>query len=331
MTPHSATTDSASKRQKLHPLRQTSFPVDGAASIFYPQSAVSETASVATSHVSGYSSKTGKKLGRPRKSDRQSVQLNDDDLAASQVDGASVERGSQRGTGRGGTRSVISARSGEDVEEDDEGDLDGMLGSAQDQARREEEEKREAQRVDRLVSTFTPDQEQRYNLWRATKLNRSQLRRIVNQTVSQSVASNPLLAISIYAKFFVGEIIERAREVQIQWAQAYEQTRQMNEKAMREELDKLEADARRSLGRPDEIRARQRKMDNLKKELEAYMPNPHKGGLMPDHLREAVRRYKGDGEGGGVGFGSQSHGLVGVKGSGAWRVGQGNGGKRLFR
>ena len=50
------------------------------------------------------------------------------------------------------------------------------------------------------------------------------------------------------------------------------------------------------------------------------------GPLLPDHFREALRRYKRDGEGGGVGLAGVSVGL-GVPGTGAARLG----GKRLFK
>lgn len=50
------------------------------------------------------------------------------------------------------------------------------------------------------------------------------------------------------------------------------------------------------------------------------------GPLLPDHLREALRRYKKNGEGGGAGVEGTSFGL-GLSGSGAMRLG----GKRLFR
>lgn len=59
-------------------------------------------------------------------------------------------------------------------------------------------------------------------------------------------------------------------------------------------------------------------------------PNPHRGQLLPSHLREALRRYKRDGEGGGVGFSGLSMDNLGVKGSVTWGSGS-VGGRRLFR
>lgn len=50
------------------------------------------------------------------------------------------------------------------------------------------------------------------------------------------------------------------------------------------------------------------------------------GPLQPDHVREALRRNKRDGEGGGTGAAAMSLGLE-VPGSGTARLG----GRRLFR
>ncbi len=60
--------------------------------------------------------------------------------------------------------------------------------------------------------------------------------------------------------------------------------------------------------------------------------NPHRRGLLPDHLREALRRYKANSEGGGVGLGGYSYGNLALKGEAVPRLGMGNGGGwRLFR
>ena len=50
------------------------------------------------------------------------------------------------------------------------------------------------------------------------------------------------------------------------------------------------------------------------------------GPLLPDHFREALRRYKRDGEGGGAGLAGVSVGL-GIPGTGAARLG----GRGLFK
>src|SRR2546423_2565872 len=179
------------------------------------------------------------------------------------------------------------------------------------------------------MSTFTPEQEHRHMMYKRSALNKTQLKRIVNQTVSQSVTALPLIAIGAYSKFFVGEIVTRALDVQKEWAKAFD------DNVERERHRKLERQRKQGDGGA-ESKARELKASELEnreaktKKIE-FVPNPHKGGLLPDHLREALRRYKGDGEGGGVGFGSTSLGMMGNKGAGTWRVGNGAGARRLFR
>lgn len=57
--------------------------------------------------------------------------------------------------------------------------------------------------------------------------------------------------------------------------------------------------------------------------------NPHRGQLLPDHIREALRRYKRDGEGGGTGMSGLSQPMMGTRGAFTWQAGPG--GRRLFR
>ncbi|KAK5462748.1 hypothetical protein LTS15_002460 [Exophiala xenobiotica] len=341
-----------SKRPKLHPLRQTSFPAQGSA----VTSARSETGSMANSAISGVSGKVpGRGRGRPRKS----AQLNADDIRSSQQQQQSAADASgrqvERSAGRGGTKSVVSGAGGgggadADAEEEDEVEIDGMLENEnmdeQERRQAEEEEIRQEQRRERLADTLEPDQYSRYNQWRALSLNNSTVKRLVNSIVSQSVTSAPLQAIRIYGKWFVGEIVERAREVQEEWAKAYEETRKVEKQRRRKELETLEEKQKAQQEQANgsgsgngngisltdmQSRMLTRDIERLKREVNEYIPNPHRGGLLPDHLREAVRRYKADGEGGGVGFQGSSHGLLGVSGPAAWRVGDGSSGKRLFR
>lgn len=302
---------------------------------------------MANSAVSGVSGKVpGRGRGRPRKS----AQLNADDIRSSHQppnDSASQVEGSARSAGRG-TKSVASGAGGADAdaEEEDEVEIDGMLENMDEQERRqaEEEEIRQEQRRERLADTLDPDQYSRYNQWRALSLNNTTVKRLVNSIVSQSVTSAPLQAIRIYGKWFVGEIAERAREVQEEYAKAYEVTRQVEKERRQKELETLEErQKKQSTGSggggggggaatPDmQSRMLTRDIERLKREVNEYIPNPHHGGLLPDHLREALRRYKADGEGGGVGFQGMSHGLLGVQGPNAWRVGDGASGRRLFR
>ena len=197
------------------------------------------------------------------------------------------------------------------------------------------------------MSTFTPEQEHRHLMYKRSTLNKTQLKRIVNQTVSQSVTALPLIAIGAYSKFFVGEIVTRALDVQKEWAAAFdaniekERERERERQRQRQRQREREQEQKRrdeeakekntSETKAADAKAGAAKNDDAKVKKTELMPNPHKGGLLPDHLREALRRYKADGEGGGVGFGNTSLGMMGNQGAGTWKVGGGVSARRLFR
>jgi transcription initiation factor TFIID subunit 11 len=174
-------------------------------------------------------------------------------------------------------------------------------------------------------------------MYKRSTLNKTQLKRIVNQTVSQSVTALPLIAIGAYSKFFVGEIVTRALDVQKEWAAAFdaniekerERRRQRQRESEQEQTRKGDDEANEK--NTSEPKAGAAKNDDAKVKKTEFVPNPHKGGLLPDHLREALRRYKADGEGGGVGFGNTSLAMMGKKGAATWRVGCGVSARRLFR
>jgi transcription initiation factor TFIID subunit 11 len=190
------------------------------------------------------------------------------------------------------------------------------------------------------MSTFTPEQEHRHLMYKRSTLNKTQLKRIVNQTVSQSVTALPLIAIGAYSKFFVGEIVTRALDVQKEWAVAFdaniekERERQRQRESEQEQKRKEDREAKEkntSETKVADAKTGVAKNDNAKVKKTELAPNPHKGGLLPNHLREALRQYKADGEGGGVGFGNTSLGMMGNQGAGTWRVGGGVSARRLFR
>ncbi|EGC47063.1 transcription factor TFIID [Histoplasma capsulatum var. duboisii H88] len=309
-----------------------------------------------------------------------------------------------------------------------------------------------------LIDAFTPAQSSRYDFFKRAKLNKSMVRKIVNQTLSQSVPPNVITTISGYTKVFVGELVEKARTVQEEWAEAADRVayaeyeaalaREEEEEEVRAKADaeattaistqstqqtatatnpssdtqapartvelsssttetglrsitktepkengmvavKEKPQAANDIKMNDSIlpqtttattttitavplsstqtqiqqnsRTQPRTDENVHTPINSQSfattvpnststspgsaftikskkprrpfeppPNPHRGQLLPAHLREALRRYKRDGEGGGVGFGALSMGSTGVKGSFSCGV-RGVGGRRLFR
>jgi transcription initiation factor TFIID subunit 11 len=119
------------------------------------------------------------------------------------------------------------------------------------------------------------------------------IRKLANHTLSQSVPSSVVLTISSYTKVFLGELIETARRVQIEW------------QAMEDKFPNGE-------DVPEDATLQ----DRTKPE--------HRGPLTPDHLREALRRMKKDRVGGSAGF-------QGVSLTGKVSTVPKMGGRKLFR
>lgn len=195
-----------------------------------------------------------------------------------------------------------------------------------------------------LVDAFNPLQSERYDLFKRAKLRKETLRRIVNHALSQSVPASVVTTINGFTKVFAGEMIEKARTVQKEWADAQDQaalawlsqddptSEETNQSATNNEhltgvkSEPAETDGGVSSGAAEVFRVSAHSGSGSLK----LPPNPHRGQLLPSHLREALRRYKRDGEGGGVGFSGLSLGNLGVRGSVTWSAGS-VGGRPLFR
>lgn len=107
--------------------------------------------------------------------------------------------------------------------------------------------------------------------------------------------ANIITAIGGIAKSFVGDLVERALDVQIEW---------------------LAAEIKTANGEPVAHDAATK--ERIKQE--------NRGALTPDHIREALRRYKKDKEGSSSGFLGLS-----LQANGRENVAAKTGGKRLFR
>lgn len=276
--------------------------------------------------------------GRPRKS----LQVTEDDARNVREGGSTTGRGSK---GDSQNKSVVSAarssggRHEDDEPEDEDEEEEEVLEGDDAQAN---EQKRMDEKLNVLQMQLTKAQSDRWSSLRGAALSSKAVKRIVNQTVSQSVTEICVKYVQWASKAFATEIVERAREVQAECAAAMEvgverergaRVRALKEKEAelqaKEQIEKLDGGG---AGLSEQERhAMQTDIKKLKKEAEEYVPNKHKGGLLPDHLREALRRYKADGDGGGFGFDGLSHSLLGVQGAVAWRVGDGATGQRLFR
>ncbi|RDL38778.1 Histone-fold containing protein [Venustampulla echinocandica] len=263
-----------------HPLRQTSFPPENASRT----SAYSRSPSVdAMSLVSGSAvgGAVKKKRGRKPKNS-----ANDD---ASLVGGRTKSTISGTSGRRKRRQSEVSA------EDEEEGGEEMAIETV---ARTQEERAREVEHRALLVRQLDPEQMSRYEAYRSGRLGESVVRRIVNQTLSQSAPASVILAVRSVAKIFAGEMVEGARRVQTQWLEASGEDQTTGLPSPPAENDTVK-----------------------EKEM-------RRGPLLPDHLREALRRLKLERDGG-------LSGQLGLwqlqQNSGVERFGAKSMGKRLLK
>ncbi|KAL1974735.1 hypothetical protein VTN31DRAFT_4939 [Thermomyces dupontii] len=370
----STASGSSSKRPRMHPLRQTSFPTGGGGGSSggdQASDAGSVTGSMAGS-LGGVSAATGegvfgKKRGRKKK------KVDGEDAASTRggdaLDGRSTRVGSA-------DPDVGGAGGGEEADEDEDLEEENELFGGDEGPTDMEAEKKD---MAILIDAFNPDQANRYALFKRTKLKKETLRRIVNHALSQSVPASVVTTINGFTKVFAGEIIEKARTVQQEWAEAFDlaayaawQREQAEAKERKARAASSAAEGKTETSEeaapspstgapppsagagasgvgvnlppgfspaPDSATHRSpyamtptnenKPSGNEPEPTFKPPPNPHRGQLLPDHLREALRRYKRDCEGGGVGMSGLSLQTLGVRGAFTWGVG--TGGRRLFR
>ncbi|KAL4788478.1 hTAFII28-like protein conserved region-domain-containing protein [Aspergillus varians] len=332
------------KRARMHPLRQTSFPVDADLRSF-SVAGTSDAGSVTGSFTGslGGASADGvfrRKRGRKSKveKEREKERERERERDRDSEDAVSVARGGGGGgagstAGGGGGGNNVGEEGDDEDDFDDEGEMLGREEGGQ-----REDMERERKNLALLVDAFNPLQSERYDLFKRAKLRKETLRRIVNHALSQSVPASVVTTINGFTKVFAGEIIEKARTVQKEWAEAHDQAalaRLSQEEQAAEDTNHVATNNKLHTGvKREPVDAGTAGVFRVSApggSGTVKLPaNPHRGQLLPSHLREALRRSKRDGEGGGVGFSGLSLGNLGARGSVTWSAGS-VGGRRLFR
>jgi len=65
-----------------------------------------------------------------------------------------------------------------------------------------------------LLDHFTPDQHARFEAYRRSALNKNSVKKVIQSTTGQQVSPPVAQVVAGIAKMFVGEIVEKAREIQ---------------------------------------------------------------------------------------------------------------------
>ena len=265
-----------------------------------------------------------------------------------------------------GPNSSQAADGGRDEEEADDDDdgigpEDTLLegGGMMSEAAKRQEQRYHAM----LVDAFSKEQADRYVMWRRVKLKTGIVKKLINQTLSQSVPSPIVTSVNAYTKVFIGELVEMARDVQEEWLAAERMSKDpkhpgavvpvqiqqpqsnvegvngvngvsdltptdqsadtsgktMSNNALTASPQALSQGTEFSAVSPDGGHDREQG-----KPSKLNVDERDRGPLTPDHLREALRRYKKDREGGSAGF--QGLSMLGREPT-ASRAG----GKRLLR
>ena len=318
-----------------HPLRQTSFPP--------PENSARDASPLRQGSFSpSVSSVGGRGKGKKRRPG-----------AARSTTAVTAKSGDDRIAGPNDSQAAgATGREEEDAEDDeDEGALDTLLegGALMSDAARKQEHEHEIM----LLEAFSPDQRERHEYYRRVKMKEAILKKLVNQVLSQSVQQNVVKVINGYTKVFMGDLIERARDVQEEWLVAEKMsenpqhpgakaskpaTKQKDVLASNETSQPLTAAAdgqttsnaatptenTQSAEATQDAGFQSEPETQLETSIILHVDERDRGPLTPEHLREALRRYQKDRVGGSAGF--QGMSMLGRE-----MTASRTGGRRLFR
>lgn len=144
---------------------------------------------------------------------------------------------------------------------------------------REQESQQAALRF--LIQKFTPEQNDRYDAFNRYSFSKPLVKRLANAVVSQSLGANIVTALRSMAKTFLGELVEGSVAVQREWLAARagivgDATTSTDKSGLSTPL--LKGKQRPPVYGPDGVQV---------------LVDETRPPLLPEHVREALRRYKG--------------------------------------
>lgn len=182
-----------------------------------------------------------------------------------------------------------------DAYEDDDDDDGEEFGGVTSQDAHASSEAQDREKLRLLLANFSESQMSRYEAFRRANLNRTGIKKLANAVLNQSITANVAVTLSGLAKVFVGELVEKAREVEQRMDREF--LKQQKEAATKKRKQEGDGDA----GIED---------------VEEEQQPPPLLALRPEHMREAWRLYRKE---------------MGTVPNAQWRRQGGEGDGRMFR